>query len=135
MNVFISFESSGRTRVISFPSTLISIFLLNSRVSSPLDPFTVTTLSLLMISTPAGIIITLLPIRDILIFSPVKLSGRLRDEFSRGELRYLGRKRQSENRKHYYETKVSKKIYLFHTDFSPCSISSFTFAMLIVLII
>ena len=60
------------------------MFLLNSRVSSPLGPFTVTTLSLLVISTPAGNVITLLPIRDIVLFSPVRLSSRLCDEFSRG---------------------------------------------------
>ncbi len=57
------------------------MFLLNSRVSSPLGPFTVTTLSLLVISTPAGNTITLLPIRDIVFYSPVKLSRPLRASF------------------------------------------------------
>lgn len=32
-----------------------------------------------------------------------------------------GVKRQSENRKLDEETLVSRKVYLFHTDFSPCS--------------
>jgi len=51
------------------------MFLLNSRVSSPLGPLTVTTLSLFVTSTPVGKVITLLPIRDIVFNSPVRLSS------------------------------------------------------------
>ena len=71
-NILFSLLSLGRTTVNSFPSTVICIFALNVRESSPLGPFTVTKLfSATITSTPEGNATGLLPIRDIYVTPPV----------------------------------------------------------------
>lgn len=45
--------------------------------------------------------------------------------------RYKGRQTQSENWKLDEETSVSRKVYLFHTEFSPCSIMNTCFSTLL----
>ena len=51
--------------------------------------------------------------KEIYLFSQTSVRIQLNDT--------KGVKSQSENRKLDEETLVSRKVYLFHTDFSPCS--------------